>query len=269
MSKLHIDQNNSLYYEYVESEQDSYTYVFVNALTGNTSAWSGVIGKRVKDEGYGYLTYNFRGQINTNFDESINLTSEIITSDLLKLINHLNLKNIILCGLSIGGLYAAIVSLEKIDVKGLVLINTLRKSSSRLEWINRAMVNAAKLGGSALITDIWMPVITSPKFLNKVKNNALVFENYKPLDENEGIFKLMEGSLNANWSFDWSKINVPTLVMTGHLDKMFRIPEDIEELTSKIKKPITIELPSCGHLIPLEEPEQFSDHIINFAKNLN
>ena len=269
MSKLDIDQNNSIYYEYVESEKNTFTYVFVNALTGNTSVWNGVIGKRVRDAGYGYLTYNFRGQINSSFDKSINLTSEIIISDLLKLINHLNLKNIILCGLSIGGLYAAIASLEKIDLKGLILINTLRKPSSRLDWINRAMVNAAKLGGIALIMDMGMPVIASPKFLNKVKSNALVFENYKPLDKNDGILKLMEGSLSTNWSFDWSKINVPTLIMTGNLDKMFRIPEDIEDLVKKIKKPITLELPSCGHLIPLEEPEQFSDHITKFAKNLN
>ncbi len=57
--------------------------------------------------------------------------------------------------------------------------------------------------------------------------------------------------------------------MTGHLDKMFRIPEDIEELVKKIKNSKIIELPYCGHLIPLEEPEVFSDHIINFANNLN
>ena len=215
------------------------------------------------------MTYNFRGQINSSFDENINLTSEIIISDLLKLINHLNLKNIILCGLSIGGLHAAIASLEKIDVKGLVLINTLRKPSSRLDWINRAMVNAAKLGGSALIMDMGMPVIASPKFLNKVKSNALIFENYKPLEENDGTLKLMEGSLSTNWSFDWSKINIPTLVITGHLDKMFRIPEDIQELVKKIKNAITIELPNCVHLIPLEEPEEFSDHIIKLVKNLN
>ena len=46
----------------------------------------------------------------------------------------------------------------------------------------------------------------------------------------------MEGSLSGNWSFEWSKINIPTLVITGHLDKMFRIPEDIEELVKKNKK---------------------------------
>ena len=44
VSKLAIDQNNSLYYEYVEGKLNTYTYVFVNALTGNTTAWNGVIG---------------------------------------------------------------------------------------------------------------------------------------------------------------------------------------------------------------------------------
>ena len=149
------------------------------------------------------------------------------------------------------------------------MINTLRKPSLRLDWINRAMVNAAKLGGSALIIDMGMVVIASPKFLEKIKSNALDFENYKPLDKSDGILKLMEGSLLANWSFDWSKISVPTLVMTGHLDRMFRIPEDVEELVKKIKDPIIIELPSCGHLIPLEEPELIADYIIKFTKNLS
>ena len=50
------------------------------------------------------------------------------------------------------------------------MINTLRKPSLRLDWINRAIVNAAKLGGSALIMDMVMPIIASPKFLNKFKN---------------------------------------------------------------------------------------------------
>ena len=92
------------------------------------------------------------------------------------------------------------------------------------------MVNAVKHGGSALIMDMGMIVIASPKILDKVKTNALNLKNYKPLKKNEGILKLIKGSLSANWHFEWSKINIPNLVMTGHLDKMFRIPKDIEEL---------------------------------------
>ena len=46
----------------------------MNTLTGNTSAWNGVIGKKIIYKGHGYLTYNFRGQVNSSFDETINLT---------------------------------------------------------------------------------------------------------------------------------------------------------------------------------------------------
>ena len=42
-SKLDINQKNSLYYEFEEGKQNTYTYVFLNALTDNTSAWNGVI----------------------------------------------------------------------------------------------------------------------------------------------------------------------------------------------------------------------------------
>ena len=56
VSNLDIDKKNSLYFEYEEGKKNTYTYVFVNALTGNTSAWNGVIGKRVIDAGHGNLT---------------------------------------------------------------------------------------------------------------------------------------------------------------------------------------------------------------------
>ena len=114
--------------------------------------------------------------------------------------------------------------------------------------------------------DMGLPVIASPKFLDKVKSNALNFENYKPLKKNDGILKLMEGALSTNWSFDWSKINLPTLIMIGHLDKIFRIPKDIEDLVKNIKNPITLELPSCDHLISLEEPDLFAYNITKFSK---
>jgi len=59
MSKLDIDQNNSLYDEFVKNKQNNCNYVFVNALTGDSSAWNRFIGKRLTDADYGYLSYNF------------------------------------------------------------------------------------------------------------------------------------------------------------------------------------------------------------------
>ena len=131
------------------------------------------------------------------------------------------------------------------------------------------MVNAAKVGGPALIMDMGMPVIASPEFLKKMEEKALDSDNYKPLNEDDDIFKLMKGSLTADWSFDWSLLKLPTLIMTGHFDKMFRIPEDIDEIIGKMQNVKRIEMPQCGHLIPLEKPELFSDYINDFAEQLN
>ncbi len=268
MTILKIDEQNEIYYEYVEPKGNGYTFVFVNALTGNTSAWNGEIGQIVLDQGNGYLAYNFRGQAKSKFDINLILDTDIIVSDLCLLIDKLKLKNIILVGLSIGGLYAALALEKGVKSLGLILINTLRKNNIRLNWINETMVNVARYGGTSLLMDFNMPVIASPALLKKMKPSSLNPKNYKGLEESSGIFKLMQGSLTANWDLDWSNINIPVLIMTGHYDKVFRVPKDIDDIIRSIKKTERIELTDCGHLIPLEKPKEFADYINKFAKKL-
>ena len=269
MSFLKIDDKDEIYYEYTKPRKNGCTFVFVNALTGSTSTWNGEIGKKIVVEEHGYLTYNFRGQENSKFDEKRDLDTDIIVDDLCFLVEKLELQNIILVGLSIGGLYAALALEKGIQILGLVLINTLRKNNLRLSWINETMVNVASYGGISLLMDFNMPVIASPSFLKKMKPNALNPENYKGIDKNSGIFKLMKGSLTANWDIDWSKIDVPVLSMTGHYDKVFRVPNDIDEIAKSIKKIERIEFPDCGHLIPMEKPKVFVEYLIKFAKKLS
>jgi len=269
MTFLKIDEKNIIYYQYIKPKEKGCTFVFINALTGSTSTWNGEIGTKIVAKGNGYLTYNFRGQENSRFDENIDLNTDVIVNDLCLLIEKLKLKNVILVGLSIGGLYAALALEKDIKILGLVLINTLRKNNLRLSWINENMVNVASYGGTSLLMDFNMPVIASPSFLKKMKPNALNPENYKGLDKNSGIYKLMKGSLTANWDIHWSKIDVPVLLMTGHHDKVFRVPNDIDDIANSIKKIERIEFPDCGHLIPLEKPTVFAEYIIKFAKKLS
>ena len=268
MPSLKIDEANEIYYELTLPKDNGYTFVFVNALTGNTTAWNGYIGKKIIEDGNGFLAYNFRGQEQSKFDNKLNLDTDLIVSDLCLLIEKLKLNNIILVGLSIGGLYASLALEKGIKSEGLVLINTLRKNNSRLKWINETMVNVARYGGTALLMDMNMPVIASPSFLDEMKPNALNPNNYKRLEENSGIFKLMKGSLTANWNINWSKIEVAVLIMTGHHDKVFRIPDDIDQIANSMKNVQRLELPDCGHLIPLEKPNDFSNHLNQFAKTL-
>ncbi len=269
MSILKIDDQNEIYYELTEPKSNGFTFVFINALTGSTTAWNGIIGDKIMEDGNGFLAYNFRGQDNSKFSDEITLDTDLIVSDLCLLIEKLEIKNIILVGLSIGGLYASLALEKGIKSHGLVLINTLRTNNSRLKWINETMVNVARYGGTSLLMDMNMPVIASPSFLDKMKPNALNPNNYKGLEENSGIFKLMKGSLTADWDIDWSKIEVPVLIMTGHHDKVFRISDDIDQISNSMKNVQRIEFPDCGHLIPLENPNEFATHLNQFVKKLS
>jgi pimeloyl-ACP methyl ester carboxylesterase len=78
----------------------------------------------------------------------------------------------------------------------------------------------------------------------------------------------MEGSLTANWDVDWSKIHIPILIMTGHYDKVFRIPGDIDEICNTMKNIERVEFPECGHLIPMENPNEFAEKINQFGSNI-
>ncbi len=270
MTIYKIDEKNEIFYEHViPIREGGSTCVFINALTGDSSAWTGTIGNQIVKGGDGYLAYNYRGQINTKFDKRLDLDSETIVSDLINLINYIKPENVILIGLSIGGLYAAMAVQKGIEAKGLVLINTLRKPSERLNWINKAAANAVRFAGTSIVMDMLMPVIASPDFLIKLKEKALNPENYHGLGQHDGVNKLMQGSLTTNWEFDWSVLNLPTLVMTGHHDKVFRIPKDVDEIICKMNKVIRVEIPECGHLIPLENPELFAYHLIGFIKQVN
>ena len=89
MSSLDLGNDESLFYLFTPSKNKKPTVVFVNALVGSTEMWEGLIGETLRDQGYGTLSYNFRGQIDSNFNTSTELTPKLIVDDLLRLLNEI------------------------------------------------------------------------------------------------------------------------------------------------------------------------------------
>ena len=58
------------------------TFAFVNALTGSTDHWEDRIAPALRRYGYGTLSYNFRGQVNTTFTADDPLDEAQIIADL-------------------------------------------------------------------------------------------------------------------------------------------------------------------------------------------
>ncbi len=265
MSELEISAGEKLYYEYVAPSTETKTFVFVNALTGNTGMWSGAICQSLQAAGFGTLCYNFRGQIDTTFADETDLTPDLIVNDLGRLMVKVNPPSPILVGLSIGGLFAAQAYLAGTKACGMVLINTLRKLGQRLDWINQAMVRMATIGGSRLVMMANMPTIASPDLLAKMWDTSFSDEPYEQPMKSDGLLRLMIGSLQTEWDFAYEKLNLPILILTGKYDRVFRIDADIEELKARIPEVEEKFYHDAGHLIPLENPGQFTNDLMRFA----
>lgn len=267
MPHLHLDDDNSLYYEHHAPTSDGPTFVFVNALTGSTQHWEAEVAPALRSAGFGTLCYNFRGQENSEFAPGTKLDQDVITTDLVRLIDALSPSQPVLVGLSIGGLYAANSIDWGVEAAGLVLLNTLREINPRIAWINDALPHYVATGGPALFMGALLPLLVNPEYAQKVRPNFLNGP-YEPLPQDHGHANLMTHSTETDWNFDWSSLDLPVLSITGAHDRVFRDPPVIDRLFGTIPYAAREDWDDAGHLIPLERPQKLVDSLKKFAARI-
>ena len=271
MALLEISSQNALYYEHrPPSEASGYTFVFFNALTGDTQTWEGAIAPALREAGHGTLSYNLRGQTDSPFAPDTTLSAALVVEDALQLLAAIKPTQPILVGLSIGGLFAAQAWLQGAPGSGLVLINTLRRDGPRLQWIGDALVRAVEIGGLGLFRDLFLPLLVNDGWLNDNRGGFLLdTPDYQPLDKQSGTYKLLaEAGRSADWAIDYHALVLPTLVITGLQDHVFLEPDVVSELSAQLPHAQRIDMPDAGHLIPMERPEALTTHLLNFAKEI-
>jgi len=271
MTTLQLGPHDKLYYEHqAPSSETGCTFVFFNALTGDTATWEAVIGPRVRDAGHGTLAFNFRGQTMSAFSPEKVLDADFIVTDACHLIEKVNPTRPVLVGLSIGGLFAAQAFLQGVQAVGLVLINTLRRDGPRLKWIGDALVRAAETGGLDLFRDLFLPLLMNEDWIETNRLNFLKPESvYEPLASNSGPYKLLaEAGRTANWDIPYESLDLPTLVITGLQDHVFLERDVVDELSDRLPQSRRIDMPDAGHLIPAEQPEALADFLIDFASEV-
>ena len=254
--------------EYSAPPAGGVTFVFVNALTGDRSMWTGRIAERLEAAGHGWLAWNLRGQAETDLPDNATYTTDDIVGDLVELIEGVGPARPVLAGLSIGGLYALHAIGRGVQAEGLVLINTLRRDGPRLKWLNDAIKRAAEVGGPALIRDLFSPLLMNEDWQRENRQAFLGEGVYEPIDRDGGIYKLLDTAGDSDWNVPYEDIDLPVLVMTGLQDRVFYNAADVETLTARLPAPRPVAFPDAGHMIPAERPDAFADVLIEFAKDL-
>ena len=268
MPHHHLDDRNSLFYLYEPpSRAGAPTFFFINALTGTTDHWEGYAGPKLREAGFGTLSYNFRGQTDSTFDPDVQLTNEVIVSDIVALNDALKPEKPIMVGLSIGGLFASQACAAGVDAAGMVFLNTLRRIGPRIAWINDALAHFAEIGGAAMFMNATFPMVVNPEFAAKMRPNFLQ-GGYAPPPEGDGHMNLIRNSPAADWDFDWSSLSMPILSITGEHDRVFRDPEVIDELYATLQDARREDWSDCGHMIPLERPERMVESLLKFGREI-
>lgn len=270
MPMLDLGKEDAIHYEWSPpATSGASTFVFVNPITGDTSLWNAAVVPAAKAAGYGVLAYDFRGQTQSRFKPGRALDADLIIDDLKTLVQHVAPEKPILVGLSIGGLYGARAALDGLDIAGLVLINTLRRITPRIQWMNDATLRVMQVGGPNLMKDLYFHLLMGEPFQEANRAGFLSDDpDYTPLDPNSGAANLVTHMGETRWDIDWSKLALPVLSITGLQDRVFYDAAVVDELYATLPDARRVELADAGHMVPVETPEAFIDAIITFAEEV-
>ncbi len=268
MSMLELGPNDGLYFDHkAPTDPDGKTFIFVNPITGDCSLWDSMIAPALREAGHGTLIYNFRGQANSPFSADIDLDDSLIVDDLIALIEAENPVRPVVVGLSIGGLYGARAVERGLSLNGLVLINTLRVMSPRIDWMNRLCLRLMQQGGMTLLRDCISHVVVGQTVQAAMIED--IFDNppaYEPLDEDAGFMNLVTHMGQTSWEMDYSGLNLPVLVTTGYQDRVFYNPADVDQLFDTLPQGYRLDMPHAGHMIPAERPQELIMALLGFAR---
>ncbi|MEM8811718.1 MAG: alpha/beta fold hydrolase [Pseudomonadota bacterium] len=272
MQTLQLSPGNTLSYTYRAPAENGFTFVCFNALTGDMGMWVAALEPTLEAAGHGLLVYNLRGQAGSEFTVD-RITESMIVDDARALVAHVGPPAPIYVGLSIGGLFAARVHLSgDAPARGLVLLNTLRRESARLAWVNDAILRAAETGGLDLVRDLYAPLLFNDDWL--AANRAGLLKpaaetgGYRPLPQNDGASLLLASGGTADWDLPYEDLTLPVLIVTGMQDRIFRDPADIEALEARLPDSRTLDMADAGHMIPAERPADLAKAILEFAREI-
>jgi 3-oxoadipate enol-lactonase len=263
-----LGPNDGLYFEHQPpSTPRDVTFVFFNALTGDTSAWE-TIAPALRADGHGSLLWNFRGQKDSPFGDRRAISAAQIAADGVALIRALAPVRPVYVGLSIGGLFAAQAHLGGAPCEGLLLINTLRKPGPRLEWVVAAVHRAALTGGGRLVQDLYMPLLSGPAWQAANRQNFLKDTPYEPVDPRSGVALLLAAGTGADWELPYERLTMPVTVLSGLQDRVFYDAGDVGELLARLPDAQRVDLPEVGHLVTMERPQAVVDACLALVERL-
>ena len=235
--------------------------VLTHALGINLTIWDPVIP--MLPPGLRILRYDHRGHGGSDVPHPPYSMGALIR-DAEHLLDHLNIRDCVFLGLSMGGLVAQGLAIKRLDlVRGLVLSNTATKLGTEGLWQDR--IAQVRAGGLAAINDTTMALIFSRAF-----RSTPDFARWQTLmltGNPDGFIGCAAAIAGTDFYTPTASLRLPTLAIAGSEDGVTP-PDLVRETASLIPGSRFSLIRGAGHFPFAERPEAYADALTSFLKDI-
>lgn len=238
--------------------------VFANSLGSDLRTWDAVANRLL--ERFRIVRYDIRGHGLTDAPAPP-YTMDDLARDLVGLLDALQIKDALVCGLSVGGLIAQRVALIHPDrVRGLVLCDTGARIGTVESWNQR--IETVKSGGVQSFVAPSIERWFSASFRRQRAADVRGYANMLRQTSVDGYLGTCCALRDADLTLAVRAITKPTLVLCGDQD-IATPPELGRALAEAIPGAKFSLIPEAAHLSCIEQPEVMAKMLLEFFKEAN
>ena len=238
---------------------DAPLLVLANSLGTDLRVWDALVPSLAQR--FRLLRYDKRGHGLTDATPGP-YQMALLAQDLARLLDARQEKEVIVCGLSIGGMIAqALASARPELVRGLVLMDTAHKIGTAEMWGER--IAAIEAGGIASIADAILVRWFSPEFHTQRAVELAGWRNMLNRTPLDGYLGCCAAIRDADLTAAARSLAVPTLCMVGDMDGSTP-PALVAELAGLVPGAELVTIAGAGHLPCVEQPEAVAAAMLGF-----
>lgn len=245
----------------VDGPADGVPVVFANSLGTDMRLWDPILP--LLPEGLRIIRWDKRGHGLSSVPSGPYSMGSLI-SDCEKLLDHLEVRDCVFVGLSIGGMIAQGLAAKRLDlIRAMVLSNTGAKIGTKAMWDER--IAGVRAGGVESLADAVMERWFSKSF--RAKPELELWRNMLVQQADDGYAGCSAAISGTDFYSTTSALRLPCLGIAG--DEDGSTPPDIVRETAELIPGAKFHLiRPAGHLPCVEQPEEFASVLSDFLKSV-
>jgi 3-oxoadipate enol-lactonase len=245
----------------IDGDPDGRPVVFANSLGTDLRLWDQVLPLLPK--GLKYIRYDKRGHGLSELTPAPYSMGALVR-DVERLMDHLEVKDALFVGLSIGGMIAQGLAVKRMDlVRAMVLSNTGAKIGQPAMWDER--IAAVRAGGIEALADAIMERWFSAPFRKTEEFHA--WRNMLVRQPAEGYIGCSAAISGTDFYTPTSGLRLPTLGIAGSEDGSTP-PDLVRETVDLIPGSQFHLIRKAGHLPCVEQPEEYAAVLTKFMQDV-